>query len=93
MDVNKELEIIIKQLQTKAMPYDTFVYEVKATHQIIKKSLTKIFTKKMSWVIVNKTTNVAVLEVFDKKYLEKINLNKYDIVPIKKYLTTLNKTS
>lgn len=45
----------------------------------------------MSWVIVNKETNEAVFETFNKKTTEKINTEKYKVVRIMDWLCFLNK--
>lgn len=44
-----------------------------------------------SWVIVNKTTNEAILETFSESIAGKINAEKYQAVPILEYLQKLNK--
>mgnify|MGYP003639880162 CR=1 len=40
MDLEKTINLIVEDLQLNAMPYRTYVYEVKKTHQIIRKHLT-----------------------------------------------------
>lgn len=41
MDSEKIINLIVDDLQINAMPYENYVYEVKATHQIIRKHLTE----------------------------------------------------
>lgn len=41
MDLEKTINLIVDDLQINAMPYENYVYEVKATHQIIRKHLTE----------------------------------------------------
>jgi len=43
-----------------------------------------------SWVIVNKLTNTAVIELYDYSIVQKINTMKYKAVPILEYLQTFN---
>ena len=43
-----------------------------------------------SWVIVNKLTNQAVIEMYDFNLVKKINTMKYKAVPILEYLQTFN---
>jgi hypothetical protein len=45
-----------------------------------------------SWVIVDKSTNKAIFETFSKSITDKINVEKYQAVPILEYLQNLNKT-
>ena len=40
MDLEKLITVIVDDLQKNAMPFETYAYEVKATHQIIRKHLT-----------------------------------------------------
>ena len=44
-----------------------------------------------SWVIINKATDAVVLETFDPKKVEYLNMAKYKAVPILEYLQSLNK--
>ena len=46
--------------------------------------------KPASWVIVRIADNVAIGESFDDRTVEVINTEKYKVVPIMEYLTTLN---
>jgi len=39
MDIGKLMNEIVEDLQKNAIPYESFVYDVKATHQIIRKYL------------------------------------------------------
>lgn len=41
MDLEKTINLIVDDLQKNAMPYETYVYDVKFTHQIIRKHLTE----------------------------------------------------
>jgi len=45
-----------------------------------------------SWVIVEKTTNKTIFEIFNKSITDKINVEKYQAIPILEYLQNLNKT-
>jgi hypothetical protein len=47
--------------------------------------------KEKSWVIVEKATGKAIFETFNEKVARVINTEKYRAVPIKEYLTSLNK--
>jgi hypothetical protein len=44
-----------------------------------------------SWVIVDISTNEAVLETYNAKLLEALNLKRYKAVPILEYLQSLNR--
>lgn len=44
-----------------------------------------------SWVIVELSTGQTVFETFNKSLADKVNLNKYKVVPILEYLQSLNK--
>lgn len=44
-----------------------------------------------SWVIVDKITNKAIFETFSESILGKINVEKYQAVPVLEYLQNLNK--
>ena len=46
-----------------------------------------------SWVIVDKSTNKAIFETFSKSITDKINVEKYQAIPILEYLQNLNKTT
>ncbi len=41
MDLEKIINLIVEDLQKNAMPFKKYAYEVKSTHQIIRKHLTK----------------------------------------------------
>lgn len=41
MDLEKTIDLIVEDLQANAMPFRIYAYEVKATHQIIRKHLTE----------------------------------------------------
>ncbi len=43
-----------------------------------------------SWVVVSKSTGKAILETFNKGTADAVNREKYDVVPIGKYLASLN---
>lgn len=43
-----------------------------------------------SWIIVNKQTNKAVIEMYDFELVKKINTLKYKAVPILEYLQNFN---
>ena len=45
-----------------------------------------------SWVIVDKITNKAIFETFNETLAIKINVEKYEAVPVLQYLQNLNKT-
>jgi hypothetical protein len=44
-----------------------------------------------SWVIVDKITNKAIFETFSESIASKINVEKYQAVPVLEYLQNLNK--
>lgn len=44
-----------------------------------------------SWVIVNKETGEAMFETYNQNLLHIINTEKYEIMPILKYLGALNR--
>ncbi len=46
----------------------------------------------MSWVIINKETNKPIFETWNKGVTLKVNTKKYRVVPIKEWLSNLNKT-
>jgi len=46
--------------------------------------------KTASWVIVDKKTNEVLFETFQESILEKINTEKFKIVPILEYLVSIN---
>lgn len=45
----------------------------------------------MSWVVIDKRTNKAILEFFDKKNIGIFNKEKFIVLHIKEYLEGLNK--
>jgi hypothetical protein len=47
--------------------------------------------KTASWVVVQKDTGKVILETFDPKMVAAINLDRYRVIPILKYLTSLNR--
>ncbi len=44
----------------------------------------------MSWVIVNKETNELIRETWQKSVTQKVNTEKYKVVPIKEWLCGLS---
>jgi hypothetical protein len=44
----------------------------------------------MSWVIKEKATGRVICETFDKALVARLNTEKYEAVPILKYLESLN---
>lgn len=44
----------------------------------------------MSYIIKNKETGVVVCEIQNGALVEKLNTEKYEAVPVKEYLETLN---
>lgn len=44
-----------------------------------------------SWVIVSKATGRAVFETFSRRVAAAINLDAYRVVPIREWLSSLNK--
>ena len=44
----------------------------------------------MSWVIVNKQTGESVLETWQKSVTQNVNTEKYKVVPIKEWLSSLS---
>lgn len=47
-------------------------------------------TNSASWVIREKATGNVIAETFNKKIVNALNTNKYEAVPIHKYLASLN---
>lgn len=47
--------------------------------------------KTASWVIVSRETGNAVWETFSLTLAERVNRDKYDVVPILQWLQSLNK--
>jgi hypothetical protein len=45
----------------------------------------------MSWVIREKATGEVICETFDPTFVERLNTEKYEAVPILKYLESLNR--
>jgi hypothetical protein len=45
----------------------------------------------VSWVIIETATGRAVLETYQKSITEKVNTDKYLVIPILLYLQNLNK--
>jgi hypothetical protein len=43
-----------------------------------------------SWVIVERATGKAALETFSASVADKVNREKYDVLPILEYLQQLN---
>lgn len=43
-----------------------------------------------SWVIREKTTGEVVMETFDRAKVDRLNTSKYEAVPIREYLASLN---
>lgn len=46
--------------------------------------------KTYSWVIVEKESGKAILETFNESITSKVNLSKYNVMPILQYLQSLN---
>ena len=44
----------------------------------------------MSWVIIDRVSKKAVLETFNPEFLEMLNTEKYQALPVKEYLEQLN---
>ena len=44
-----------------------------------------------SWVIVDRASNKAVLETYNFELIQFVNLERYKVVPILKWLQDLNK--
>ena len=44
-----------------------------------------------SWVVVEIATGKAIFETFSLKTANRVNMNKYRVVPILEYLVTLNR--
>lgn len=49
--------------------------------------------KTASWVILEKQTGKVIMETFDKKKVDALNLANYEAVPIIEYLGSLNTSS
>lgn len=45
----------------------------------------------MSYVIIENATGLTVLEIYSKSAAAKVNTDKYHVLPVKKYLSNLNK--
>lgn len=45
---------------------------------------------KTSWVVVRKDTLIAVCELFEKSNADKINRDRYDVLPVGIYLGRFN---
>lgn len=45
----------------------------------------------MTWIVVNKTDAKPVAEIFSKRIADKINREKYQVVPVLDYLSDLNR--
>lgn len=43
-----------------------------------------------SWVIINKSNGEVIMETFQKSVTEKVNTEKYKVVPILEYLVSIN---
>jgi hypothetical protein len=50
-----------------------------------------LITDPGSWVIREKATGRAVLEVFDRATVDRVNIEKYEAVPIAQHLRELNR--
>ena len=44
-----------------------------------------------SWIIRNKETNAVICETFNPDFIEALNLNSYEAVPILEYLQEINR--
>lgn len=44
-----------------------------------------------SWIIVDKRNNKAILEIFNGKIIEHLNIDKYEALPAYDYLCSLNR--
>lgn len=67
MDLENKIKLIVGDLQLNAMPFENYVYEVKATHQIIRKHLTE------------QCTMHVVMPSFFKERRQKLNLSMQDV--------------
>ena len=45
----------------------------------------------MSWVIRNKETKEVIAETFSRKVVDALNTQKYEAVPIREFLASLNR--
>lgn len=54
---------------------------------------TNSLSRTASWVIVDKVTGKAMLEVWQASVAAKVNTDKYRAVPILEYLQSLNRKS
>lgn len=48
------------------------------------------FGRPGSWVIVDRATGLAVFETFELSTAGRINEDRYDVVPVLRYLSSLN---
>lgn len=44
----------------------------------------------MNWAIIERSTGKCVTELFDKRSLDKLNVDKYEAVPIQQYFAQIN---
>jgi hypothetical protein len=51
---------------------------------------TQSLTRTASWVVVSKADNKPVLETFSKAVADKINTDKYTVMPVLQWLQSLN---
>ena len=56
----------------------------------LENSPTQSLSRHNSWVIISKETKQPILETWDWKVVEAVNTNKYEAIPILKYLASLN---
>lgn len=47
-------------------------------------------TQAASWVIVSRSDGMPIMEVFDHRLIDRLNVEKYRAVPIGEYLAELN---
>ena len=51
---------------------------------------TQSLTRTASWVVVSKADNKPVFETYSKSVVDKINTDKYTVMPVLQWLQSLN---
>ena len=51
---------------------------------------TQSLTRTASWVVVSKADNKPVLETYSKSVADKVNTDKYTVMPVLQWLQSLN---
>lgn len=93
--IAQELGVIEKIPVNKEMPEILAIGEVKALHQEwnlkgLSPKRAADLTEPKSWVVREKDTGKAVVELTNKENVNKVNFEKYDVVPAAEHLANLN---